>query len=110
MDLNHLNIDPHLVYLLPFAFLFGLVMAALVLIPLWRICGKAGFSPWLSLLIFLPLGAPILLYVLAFARWRVVPAPQLGAGYPAYPPASYPVAAYPPAAPPTDPGNPYPRS
>lgn len=111
MNQNNPLVDPHLAYLLPFAFLFGLVMAALVLIPLWRICGKAGFTPWLSLLIFVPLGAPILLYVLAFARWRVVPAPQLGAGYPPYPPAAnYPVVNYPPAQPPAGPNDPYPRS
>jgi hypothetical protein len=108
MDVN--NIDPHLAYLLPFAFLFGLVMAALVIYPLWRICGKAGFSPWLCLLIFIPFGALILLYVLAFARWRVVPAPMLGAGYPPYPQQpGYPVAVYPPAAPPAAPVDPYPR-
>lgn len=110
MDVHNLPIDPHLAYLLPFAFLFGLVMAALVIIPLWRICGKAGFSPWLCLLIFIPFGGLILLYVLAFARWRVVPDPMLGAGYPPYPPpANYPIVPSPPAAPPAGPGNPYPR-
>lgn len=105
MDLHNLSVDPHLEYLLPFAFIFGLVVAAVVLIPLWRICGKAGFSPLLSLIIFVPLGAPILLYILAFARWRVVPAPSLGAGYPSY---AAPVM-YPPAQPPARPQNPSPR-
>ena len=48
------------------------------MIPFWFICKKAGFSPWLSLLDIIPLGNLVLLYVLAFAEWKVVPAPQHG--------------------------------
>jgi hypothetical protein len=36
----------------------------------------AGFSPWLTLINIVPLGKMILLYVLAFSDWKVVPAPQ----------------------------------
>jgi hypothetical protein len=104
MDPN--NIDPHLAYLIPGAFIFGLVFVAIMIVPLWQICKKAGFSPWLSLLVLVPFGALILLYVLAFARWRVAALPQYGAGYP---PGSYPPAVYPPAAPPANPNDPYPR-
>jgi hypothetical protein len=50
---------------------------AIILIPFWFICKKAGFSPWLTLLNILPLGNLVLLYVLAFAEWKVVPAPQM---------------------------------
>ena len=32
-----------------------IVLAAIILPPFWTIFKKAGFSPWLSLLIFLPL-------------------------------------------------------
>ena len=40
---------------------------------------KAGFTPWLSLLYILPLlGTLVLLYVLAFADWKVVPVQQDG--------------------------------
>lgn len=53
-----------------------LVALAVVIVPCWFICKKAGFSPWLSLLNIIPLGNLILLYVLAFAEWKVVPAPQ----------------------------------
>ena len=46
-----------------------LIFAAAVLIPYWKIFGKAGFSPWLSLLMFLPLVNIGLLYFLAFSDW-----------------------------------------
>jgi len=52
-----------------------LVCLLIILIPFWFILKKAGFSPWLTLLNIVPLGTMILLYVLAFAEWKVVPAP-----------------------------------
>ena len=63
------------------------ISIAIVMIPCWLILKKAGFSPWLSLLCIVPsLGTLVLLYVLAFAQWKVIPAPQL-----AYmPPQPYP--------------------
>jgi hypothetical protein len=54
--------------------IFIIVGLAIVIIPVWFICKKAGFSPWLSLLCAVPLGNLILLYVLAFSEWKVVPA------------------------------------
>lgn len=54
----------------------------LIFIPYWFIFKKAGFTPWLSLLMFVPLGNIVMLYVLAFSRWKVVPAP----GAPGYTP------------------------
>ena len=67
-----------------------IVCMAIVIVPFWFICKKAGFSPWLSLLNIVPFGAMILWYVLAFAEWKVVPAPQAGwvppAPYPPQPP------------------------
>ena len=59
--------------ILPVIILFGL---AIVIIPFWFICKKAGFSPWLSLLYLIPLGNLVLYYLLAFADWKVIPAPQ----------------------------------
>jgi hypothetical protein len=56
---------------MPILILVGL---AVVIVPVWFICKKAGFSPWLSLLCAVPLGNLILLYVLAFSEWRVAPA------------------------------------
>jgi hypothetical protein len=68
--------------------IFFIVIMAIVIVPFWFICKKAGFSPWLSLINFVPLGSLILLYVLAFAEWKVAPSvtPQLGFPYPPAPP------------------------
>lgn len=64
--------------------LFILIGLAIVIVPMWFICKKAGFSPWLSLLNIVPLGGLVLLYVLAFSEWKVVPAPPQG--WPQIPP------------------------
>jgi len=53
-----------------------LIFLAIVIVPFWFICKKAGFSPWLSLLNIVPMGNLILIYVLAFAQWKVMPIPQ----------------------------------
>lgn len=58
-----------------------LVFAAILIIPYWFIWKKAGFSPWLSLLMFIPLVNLIMLYVLAFSQWKVVPVPQPAYAY-----------------------------
>lgn len=59
--------------LLPIILAIGLTI---VIIPFWFICKKAGFSPWLSLLNIVPFGNLILIYVLAFADWKVLPTQQ----------------------------------
>jgi hypothetical protein len=111
MDPNSMGIDPHVAYLMPFFGLFFLIGIVIYIIPFWMIFKKAGFTPWLALLLFIPLANIIILYVLAFSQWKVAPVAQLPGGYPpnAYPPA-YPPAAYPPAAPAANPNDPYPRS
>jgi hypothetical protein len=51
---------------------FGLawLLAVLVgIVPFWRICRRVGHSPWLSLLILVPLINLIFIYWLAFAEW-----------------------------------------
>ena len=51
---------------------FALVWLLAVLIgivPFWRICSRVGHSPWLSLLILVPLINLIFIYWLAFAEW-----------------------------------------
>ncbi|MGA3134189.1 MAG: hypothetical protein ABSD59_25815 [Terracidiphilus sp.] len=77
-----------------FYLIFYLFMAAVFIIPTWFIAKKAGMSPWLSLLCVFPLTGLILLYILAFAEWKVVPAAQLvpcPGGYPPVPPPYPPV-------------------
>ena len=48
---------------------FWLLTAIILIIPYWRICQRIGWSPWLSLLMALPLVNVIFLYILAFADW-----------------------------------------
>lgn len=64
-----------------------LIVMAIIIVPCWFICKKAGFSPWLSLICVVPsVGMLILLYVLAFAEWKVAPVAPQQMPYP-YPPA-----------------------
>jgi hypothetical protein len=62
-----------MILILPFIILVAL---AIIIVPFWFICKKAGFSPWLTFLNIIPLGNLILIYVLAFSDWKVMPAPQ----------------------------------
>jgi ABC-type transport system involved in cytochrome c biogenesis permease subunit len=76
--------------LMPILLAVGL---AIIIVPSWFICKKAGFSPWLSLINLVPFGTLILLYIVAFAPWKVIPAPSVA--QPLYPPPLPP--SYPPA-------------
>jgi hypothetical protein len=66
-------------FILPLVFL---IIMILVVIPYWFIWKKAGFSPWLSLLMFVPAVNFIMLYVLAFSEWKVVAIQQVVPQYP----------------------------
>jgi hypothetical protein len=73
-------IDPHTMHMLtammailPVLILIG---ALLWILPFWFIFKKAGFSPWLSLLLFVPLVNLVMIYILAFSEWKVVPLAQ----------------------------------
>jgi len=48
---------------------FWLIGAIIAIIPFWRICTRVGYSPWLSLLIAIPLVNLIFIYFLAFSDW-----------------------------------------
>jgi uncharacterized protein (DUF983 family) len=52
-----------------FGFFGMLVVGALVMIPLWRLCTRLGFPGWLSLAALVPFANLLLLYFLAFADW-----------------------------------------
>lgn len=84
MDQNALNVLHMMLFIMPF---FILAMWAIVLIPFWMIYKKAGFSPWLSLLMIVPLANIIMLYVVAFSEWKVAPVTPLPP--PGYPPPGY---------------------
>jgi len=55
----------------PIHLLLIAVLAFVVFLPYWQIFKKAGFSPWLSLLMVIPRVNLCALYYLGFARWRV---------------------------------------
>jgi hypothetical protein len=73
------QIQQILLPLMGFVFFASIVGMAIVIIPFWFICKKAGLSPWLSMLNLIPgLGYLVLLYILAFADWKVAPVAQTG--------------------------------
>lgn len=52
---------------LPGLFLIVALLAILV-VPFWRLLPKFGMTSWISLVAIIPLGAVILLWVLAFSE------------------------------------------
>ena len=53
-----------------------LVFAALVAVPAWRICVKAGYPGWLGLLVLVPVVNLFFLYFLAFSQWPIERSPS----------------------------------
>jgi len=53
----------------PFGPLMMLVFAALIIVPFWFIFKKAGYPPWLGLLMGVPIVNLAMLYFLAFSDW-----------------------------------------
>ncbi|MBA4742760.1 MAG: hypothetical protein H2060_08645 [Azoarcus sp.] len=49
--------------------LWMLVVAIVVVIPVWRICRRTGHPGWIGLLILIPVVNLVLLYFIAFADW-----------------------------------------
>jgi len=57
-----------------------LIGTILFVIPAWRILGKAGFTPAISLLIFVPLlGSLCVFIILAFVDWPALKRPTTAA-------------------------------
>src|SRR5579875_4015585 len=77
-----------------FFLLIVLIFAIFFIFCFWRIFTKAGLAGPLALLVLIPgLGHLVVICILAFARWNVVPAaPAYGTLPPNYPPPSYPPA------------------
>ena len=46
-----------------------LAVGVLLVVPVWRICAKAGYSGWLGLLVLVPIANLLLLYFLGFSEW-----------------------------------------
>ncbi|MGX5914018.1 hypothetical protein ACR0ST_04735 [Aliidiomarina sp. Khilg15.8] len=51
-------------------FLWMLVVGIIVVIPLWRICQRIGYPGPLGLLALVPIANLVLLYFIAFAKWK----------------------------------------
>jgi len=85
-------------------FLIWLVIMAFIVFCFWRIFTKAGMAGALSLILIIPgIGPLIVVCLLAFGDWKVIPITQATALPPHYtPPTSYPPAppSYPPSQPP----------
>jgi cell division protease FtsH len=69
---RQLTLLPLLQNLGPFA-----ALALLAVPPFWVIFRKAGFSGWLAMLILIPMVNLIMIYIVAFSKWRPHSAPAL---------------------------------
>jgi hypothetical protein len=58
--------------------MFGWIIGSLlIVVPMWRICGRAGFNPALGLLSLVPwLGFLIVSAALAFLQWPATKSPN----------------------------------
>lgn len=86
MDQSQVHAVQAMLVFMPF---LVLGFSILFVIPYWFIWKKAGFSPWFSLLMFIPIVNLVMLYVLAFSEWRVAPVTPIAPPYP-YPPSTLP--------------------
>jgi MFS family permease len=62
--------------------LFFLAIIAFFIFLYWRIFTKAGMSGPLALLLLVPFGPIIVLCILAFGQWKVVPIAETAPYYP----------------------------
>ncbi len=78
--------------ILAFSLLLTLILSIFFVWLLWRIFTKAGMSGAMSLISLVPVVGPVIvLCILAFSDWNVVPvAPGYAASNQPYPPANYP--------------------
>lgn len=49
--------------------LWMLVMAIVVVVPVWRLCQRLGYPGWMGILILIPMVNLALLYFIAFTDW-----------------------------------------
>jgi hypothetical protein len=57
---------PHLIIL----FVVFCFTGPIMVIPYWQIFKKAGFSPFLSILVLVPIANLVILYFVAFSDWK----------------------------------------
>lgn len=51
-------------------FFWMLLISVIIVIPAWRICRRIGYPGALGILILVPFANILLLYFIAFSRWR----------------------------------------
>lgn len=54
-------------------FLMTIIVGLLIVLPFWKIFDRAGFPPWLSILMIVPVLNIIMIYFVAFAEWPAMP-------------------------------------
>jgi hypothetical protein len=64
-----MNIGGQELIVIGLMFFLLVVAGAICALPYWFICKKAGLSPWLSLLMLIPLGNVVLPFIVAFIEW-----------------------------------------
>jgi hypothetical protein len=80
--------------------LIGFGMIAFFIFLFWRILAKAGLPGPLALICLFPgLGSLIVICILAFSEWKVMPIPQQAYYPPPFPPQPPAPPAFPPSAP-----------
>jgi uncharacterized membrane protein YhaH (DUF805 family) len=98
MDQDQINhMTGAIMGMMGFFMLFGFAVIAFAVFLYWRILTKAGLAGPLALIVLVPgIGWIIVVCILAFAEWRVIPAPSPYGGLQPYPP---PPTNYPPPTP-----------
>lgn len=54
-----------------FGWVMMVLVAIIIVIPVWRICSKVGYSGWLAVIILIPIANLVLLYFLGFSEWPI---------------------------------------
>ena len=69
MDLEQAGVP---IFFVLFILFFVAVALALLFWPTIRILKRLGLSPWMSLLLIVPVGNLLLLWIVAYSDWRDV--------------------------------------
>ena len=56
---------------MPASVLSGLIFAGVIIVSWWRIYTRIGWSPFLALLMPIPIGGVVVVMYVAFSRWPI---------------------------------------
>ena len=71
-DLVHVDQGAAIAGIVFVVLMFVAIMAALLFWPTIRILKRLGLTPWMSLLLIVPVGNLLLLWIVAYSDWRDV--------------------------------------